>query len=353
MTKSISPLRNKPSLLLTVSTFCAALAFTISLLRISPPGQPVHAQELQAPSACDAPVPNPLAVSALRWYSRNQTAVFPFPAFLSMVFDGSNMFVLAFSQQSNSSTSAVIYKVRATDGAILATFTGFPSLEFARFGLMLFDGQNIWVQFLASDASGLMQFRASDGTFVGFASAGDLGRGMTFDGQNIWTATAGFGISRFRANDPRQAAAFPGGDPNGLAFDGRNVWATNLTGSVTVHRASDGALVHSIPMDGEPYAIAFDGVNMWVTNVANNTVTKIRVHDFVELGTFPTQAGPNTIAFDGANLWVANGGSHSVTLLRACDGAQVGVFATGGPPLGLAFDGINVWVAMPHSIAKM
>jgi hypothetical protein len=91
---------------------------------------------------------------------------------------------------------------------------------------------------------------------------------------------------------------------------------------------------------------------MWVTNATNNTVTKIRTHDFVELGTFPTQSNPNNIAFDGANLWIT-GGNQSVTLLRACDGAHVGTFATGGRPLGLAFDGINMWIALPGRIAKM
>jgi hypothetical protein len=323
-------------------------------VRISSPNQPVHAQELQAPSACDLPVPNPLAVATLRWYSRNQIAQFPFPALISMVFDGSNMFVLAPSPQANSSTSVVINKLRASDGALLATFADFPSLEFSGFGAMLFDGKNIWVQFIASDASGLMEFRASDGTFLNFAASGvDPGRGLTFDGQNIWTGTAGFGLVKFRADKPQQSASFAAGDPQGLAFDGHNVWAADRSGFVTVHRASDGALLHSITMAGEPWGIAFDGVNMWVTNVGNNTVTKIRVHDFVELGTFLTQSTPNSIAFDGANLWIGNTGSQSVTLLRACDGAQVGVFAAGGPPQSLAFDGINMWVALPNSASKM
>jgi DNA-binding beta-propeller fold protein YncE len=313
----------------------------------------VHAQNLQAPSACEAAVPNPLAVATLRWYSRNQVAHFPSPGgIFSIVFDGSNMYVLTTSPQANSSSAAVINKLRATDGALLATFTNFPSLEFARFGSMLFDGQNIWVQFLASDASGLLEFRASDGTFVGIAGGGDVGRGMTFDGQNIWTAAAGFGIGRFRANDPRQSASFPGGDPQGLAFDGRNVWVANLNGSVTVHRASDGVILHSFSIAGEPYWIAFDGVNMWVTNAANNTVTKIRVHDFAELGTFPVPDSAGAILFDGANMWIE--GSRSVTLLRACDGTQVGTFATGGvtAPGIFAFDGINVWVGA-NGLSKM
>src|SRR5437868_8924355 len=120
---------------------CGGLGLTAWTLR--PAHVPVHAQNLQPPSACEAAVPNPLAVSTFRWYSRNQVAQFPTGqsaagiSLLSIVFDGSNMNVLAFSPQSNSSTSAVIFKIRAADGALLATFTDFPSLEFARFGSML------------------------------------------------------------------------------------------------------------------------------------------------------------------------------------------------------------------------
>ena len=357
MNNSISPFRNRSRLALTVSICCAALAVTVSLLRISPPGPLVHAQELQAPSACSAPVPNPLAVSTLRWYSRNQVAQFPMPAFLSMAFDGSNMNVLAFSGLSNSSTSAVIFKMRAADGAVLATFTDFPSLEFSGFGRTVFDGEDLFVQFTASDDSGVLKFRASDGAPLGTFHMGTPGQSqpfgdMIFDGRDIWIVSLGAGVTRFRANNLQATGGIAGGDPQGLAFDGRNIWVTNLSGSVEVHRGSDGALVHSIPMGGEPYAIAFDGVNMWVTNATNNTVTKIRTHDFVELGTFPTQSNPNNIAFDGANLWIT-GGNQSVTLLRACDGAHVGTFATGGRPLGLAFDGINMWIALPGRIAKM
>jgi len=280
-----------------VKQYAGKVGIAISLLRISPPGRPVHAQELQAPSTCDVPVPNPLAVSTLRWYSRNQVAQFPMPALLSMAFDGSNMNVLAFFPEGNSSTAAVINKVRASDGTLLATFTNFPSLEFAGFGRILFDGEDLFVQFIASDDSGVLKFRASDGTPLGTFSMGTPGQSqpfgdMIFDGRDIWIVSVGAGVTRFRANNLQATGGFAGGDPQGLAFDGRNVWVTNLLGAVEVHRGSDGALVHSIPMGGEPYAIAFDGVNMWVTNVANSTVTKIRVHDFVELGTFPTQSTP-------------------------------------------------------------
>jgi len=338
VTNSTRSLRNRVTLRLAAGVFCAALAWMAWPLRLPVPVGRVHAQNLQPPSACDAAVPNPLAVATLRWYSRNQVAQFSMPALsslLSMAFDGSNMNVLAFSELANSSTSAVIFKVRATDGALLATFTDFPSLEFSGFGRILFDGEDLFVQFIASDDSGVLKFRASDGTPLGTFHMGTPGQSqpfgdMIFDGRDIWIVSVGAGVTRFRANNLQATGGFTGGDPQGLAFDGRNVWVTNLLGSVEVHRGSDGALVHSIPMPGEPYGLAFDGVNMWVTNATNNTVTKIRTHDFVELGTFPTESTPTNIVFDGANIWAMT--ARSVTVLRACDGTRVGTFATAGTP---------------------
>ena len=313
----------------------------------------VQAQQLQSPSSCDATVPNPLAVAAQRWYVRNQVAQFQLPGpFFSMAFDGSSMYVLSLAP---TSSGIAVSKLRASDGALIATFSNLGTLEFSDFGPMVFDGQNIWVQFFASDAAGAVKLRASDGTLLDtftLGSAEQLG-GMTFDGQDIWIAILGQGVQRFRANDVRQTQLFPGGNPAGLASDGHNVWVADQAGMVIVRRNSDGGVVRSIPIGGEPWALAFDGSNMWVTNIGNNTVTKIRAHDFAVLGTFPTQTGPRGITFDGANVWVGNFDSHSVTELRACDGSHLGTFATGAVPAGLAFDGINVWVGVSNSVAKM
>ena len=355
MSNSISSQHPKAREILPLAAFfCSVLALMAWLVRLPAPASPVHAQDLQPSSACDAPVPNPLAVATLRWYSRNQIAQFSLPGgaigVASMVFDGSNMYVL--SQIANQ--SAVVNKLRASDGATIATFTNFPTFEFAGFGSMLFDGQNLWVQYMASDSAGLLKFRASDGTFLGLGGGNGPGGGMggmTFDGQNVWLGIRGLGLQKIRANT-QASSIFPGGDPVGLAFDGRNVWAADASGFVTVYRATDGALLHSIPLIGNPLAIAFDGANMWFTNSGNNTVTKIRAHDYAELGTFPTPSGASSILFDGANLWV---GSGSVTLLRACDGTHMATFAAPGPGSTgpLAFDGVNVWVGLSNAVAKM
>jgi glutamine cyclotransferase len=351
VTNSIWPIRNKVTLLLATAASFASLAL---LLKVSIPVRSVGAQELQSPSVCGDTVPNPLAVATQRWYVRNSVARFQLQgATNSMAFDGSSMYVLS---NAGAGPGVVLNKLRPGDGVITATFSNFGTLEFSSFGSLLFDGQNIWLQYGASDATGAVKLRASDGAVLATFSLAQgsvpLG-GMTFDGQDIWISERGSGVHRFPANNIQQTQVFPGGDPVGLASDGHNVWVADASGVVSVRRNSDGNVVHSIPIAGEPWGIAFDGSNMWVTNIGNNTVTKIRAHDFAVLGAFPTQSGPLSITFDGANIWVGNFDSHSVTELRACDGAHLGTFSPGGKPFALAFDGINVWVGINNGVAKM
>jgi hypothetical protein len=346
-------MRNKIALPLAATAFCTSLTLLAWLMGVSVPIRSVQAQQLQSPSSCGDTVSNPLAIATQRWYVRNQVAQFQLPGhFFSMAFDGSSMYVLSAAP---TAAGIAVSKLRASDGALIATFSNLGGLEFSDFGPTVFDGENIWVQYFASDAAGALKLRASDGALLDIFTLGHpvhLG-GMTFDGQDIWIAILGEGVQRFRANDIRQTQLFPGGNPAGLASDGHNVWVADQSGLVIVRRNSDGGVVRSVSIGGEPWALAFDGSNMWVSNIGNNTVTKIRAHDFAVLGTFPTQSGPFSITFDGANIWVGNLYSHSVTELRACDGTHLGTFATGGATAGLAFDGINVWVGVNNSVAKM
>ena len=322
-------------ILLAMAVVSAILTFAVTLARIISPSISARAQQLQSPSTCSPPVPNPLAVSTLRWYTRNQAARIPMPSPVGpMTFDGSNMYLI---------TSDGMTKVRATDAAVITTFTSFNSFEISSFSQLLFDGQNIWIVVTASD-TGLIKIRASDGAFLGAGGAGVPHGGITFDGQNIWVSERGGPVIKYRSSDVQQVAMFPSPDPVGLASDGHNIWIADTSGAVIVRRSSDGAIIHSVPVPGEPWAIAYDGANMWVTNLSRSSVTKIRAHDFAVLGEFPTDSQPMNIVFDGANIWTANFNSHNLTEIRACDGAHVGSFAAGGAPSSLAFDGINIWV---------
>jgi hypothetical protein len=58
---------------------------------------------------------------------------------------------------------------------------------------VVFDGQDIWVTL--PDTAGLNEFRAADGTRLGYFGPLEQGGGyapigLTFDGANIWTANA-------------------------------------------------------------------------------------------------------------------------------------------------------------------
>jgi DNA-binding beta-propeller fold protein YncE len=62
-------------------------------------------------------------------------------------------------------------------------------------------------------------------------------------------------------------------------------------------------------------ALAFDGASIWVTEFVDNTVTRLRSSDGLNLGTFPTGQAPVAAAFDGANIWVVNTIDNTVSKL--------------------------------------
>lgn len=336
----ISVLRRQ--MLLTSTLICVGMV-TVAHWERAGQRSVVRAQELQAPTPCEAlPVPNPLAVSVLRWYNRNQIARFPAGGTVQgMTFDGSNVYLLAGNG---------ITKLRASDGAKIAEFTDFGTLEINSLtGGMVFDGANIWAGVTASDAS-FVKIRAGDGVFLG--SGGGVPSGfpiaLAFDGQSIWIAAGGGGTLKVQESNAQTIQTLPSPDATGIAFDGNNIWVADGSGVVIQRRSTDGSIVRTITLGGQPFAIAFDGANVWVTNIGNNTVTKIRVHDGVVLGTFSTQSEPLSIVFDGANIWIGNVGSNSLTRLRACDGAPMGTFSALGRPSSLVFDGINIWSPTPN-----
>ena len=66
-------------------------------------------------------------------------------------------------------------------------------------------------------------------------------------------------------------------------------------------------------MGSLPVGVAFDGANIWVANFNSNNVTKLRASDGALLGTMPLGSNPALLAFDGTNMWVANYGSGTVS----------------------------------------
>jgi len=74
--------------------------------------------------------------------------------------------------------------------------------------------------------------------------------------------------------------------------------------------------------------VAFDGANIWVTNQVDNTVSKLRASDGINLGTFATGTDPIDLAFDGNNIWVTNALDNTVSILRElAEMASIGISA--------------------------
>jgi DNA-binding beta-propeller fold protein YncE len=173
------------------------------------------------------------------------------------------------------------------------------------FGLA-FDGANMWVGNAVGSAI-VTKLRASDGTVLGTFPVNSVGYGVAFDGTYIWTSNTLRTVTRLKLDGTNAGVFTVGGDPWGIAFDGTNIWVGNTAtsgGTVEKLRASDGALLGtSVIGGGVGYGIVFDGIYVWVTNF--NNLVQLRVSDAKVLRTFPTPRGSSGLAFDGANLWVA------------------------------------------------
>ena len=98
------------------------------------------------------------------------------------------------------------------------------------------------------------------------------------------------------------------------------------------------------PVGNGPVAVASDGSNIWVANEFDDSLTKLRASDGMELGTFPVGDGPRALAFDGRSVWVANANDDTVTRL-SLEGNVMATVAVGDGPIGLAYDGRDIWVS--------
>jgi len=119
---------------------------------------------------------NPLKIAQLKWYQANQTTSFnvgktqnsnPY----GIAFDGANIWTA-------NSGEGTVSKLRASDGAMLGSFTvgGTPNF-------VVFDGANVWVTVSPNTVSKL---RASDGKILGSFTVGGAPWWPAFDGENIW-----------------------------------------------------------------------------------------------------------------------------------------------------------------------
>jgi DNA-binding beta-propeller fold protein YncE len=130
---------------------------------------------------------------------------------IAAAFDGVNVWVTSYS-------GGTVTKLRASDGAIAATYTlgtGVPNL----LGIA-FDGANMWIADRSS--SDITKLRASDGAVLGTFALPLGPYGVAFDGWNIWV-TGASAVSELRA-DGKRIGDFFFKNTAGIAFDGANIW---------------------------------------------------------------------------------------------------------------------------------
>jgi hypothetical protein len=127
-----------------------------------------------------------------------------------VAFDGSNVWV----------GGTPITKLRASDGTNLGSVSVWAQA-------LAFDGANVWCH----GPSQLAKVRASDGAILGtYSGGGGTYGGIVFDGENIWVPSqTNNWITVRRASDGMLIGQFPAGpSPMAVTFDGANVWVANF-----------------------------------------------------------------------------------------------------------------------------
>src|SRR5271166_6946625 len=163
------------------------LLLSFSLVSLAD-GQIAYLTTPDGTSCAATALPNANQLALLRWYGANVTASFSVGGGLGLAFDGSNPWSV------NPGTSSVS-KLRASDGALLGTFTvGYIP------GYAAFDGANIWVTNLGDNT--VSKLRASDGATLGTFPTGVFPWGIAFDGTSSWVGNIlDSTASKFRPSD--------------------------------------------------------------------------------------------------------------------------------------------------------
>jgi hypothetical protein len=228
---------------------------------------------------------------------------FPTPANPGwMAFDGANIWIAHFA-------TGTVSKMRASDGQVLATIpVGRGPVGIA------FDGENVWVA--AYQDWNVVKLRASDGAILGSVGVQDP-YGLAFDGTNIWVSNnrGSGGVTKIAATGPVSVLGVCGTGQSftaNVAFDGSNIWTVNSGGnSVTKLRPSDCGNLGIYATGYDTVGIAFDGANIWVPS--QDALYKLRASDGALLATVPMTANRGSAAFDGANIWVTHPFVNTVT----------------------------------------
>ena len=302
--------------------------------------------------------------AALRQFWRVQGDIVPMTATLAggpgvVEFDGADLWVAL--------GAGMVARIRASDGAILETWTGasdFPGGILVAMGSVLVASQGV-----GPGLSGRL-YRIDPRQAAGAATlvASDLPEHVSpiaFDGARIWISSIDGSVSIVTPGPtlPWTVTTVTSGFVllTGVLDDGSNAWVTDTRligrsdGPVALGSLSRldkaGSVLQTVTVGTNPQMPLFDGTNIWVPNRGDDSVSVVRASSGSVLATL-TGNGLNLAsqaAFDGERVLVNNVGNGSVSLWKAADLSPLGAFPlpSGGAPYWACSDGIRFWISLP------
>ena len=248
-------------------------------------------------------------------------------------------------------TDGIVSRVRASDGALLGTWTGalFPIAALSAMGKI----------FVAGDAAPGRLYRIDPrgpaGAMTTVATTfGNFPQGIAFDGWRIWMTESLGSVSIVTpgASLPWTATTVTVGftQPTGILFDGSSMWVTDKGPGTILKLDLNGAVLQTVTVGSGVEYPAFDGANIWVPNGLSGSVSVVRASNGAVLATLTGNglSGPYAAAFDGERVLVTNQLGPSVSLWKAADLTAIANVSTGvaSLPQGVCSDGLNFWIVI-------
>ena len=250
-----------------------------------------------------------------------------------------------------SSSGGSVYRVRASDGKLLDTWTGATQAH----GVVAAGGRVFVTGVLDPGRLYMIDPTQPAGAVTTVASnLGAFPNGIAFDGARIWTANlaVGGGVSIVTpgAVIPWTVTTVAAGFQSvmGALFDGANIWVTDSGPGTLLKLDGAGTVLQTVTAGSQPSFPVFDGTNIWVPNWDSNSVTVVRASTGAVLQTLTGNglSSPIFAAFDGQRILVTNFLGPSVSLWEAADLSPIGSFPTGLAPRGACSDGVDFWVGL-------
>jgi hypothetical protein len=248
--------------------------------------------------------------------------------------------------------SGTISRVRASDGKLIATWTGATRA----YGVLVAQGKVFITG--AADPGRLYQIdpTSSPGVVTTLSSMlAPYPYGIAYDGERIWLANNIGSVSRVTLNPTNVTSITTGfSSPSGILYDGANIWVTDPGDHTLKKLDASGTVILTVNFpDAGPRFATFDGANIWVLHQLQNNVSVVRAVGGLAGTMLATLTGngldsPFQAAFDGERILITNNGGESVSLWKAADLTPLGTFSTGVDvrPRGVCSDGLNFWITL-------